>query len=296
MKTKFLFIGLLCLGLLSCEKDKREGDVIGEDKKEIEEKKEVRGFLPGVFSVSDSTKVQFSQGNLQYQASTDTWRFAEHQYDMVGIGYGLTDDEEDCYVGGTVLNSDNREISPKYNGWIDLFGWGTGDNPTKVSTNYEDYSIFEDWGDNEISNGGNVSDAWFTLSYDEWDYLLNDRPNASSKKGVAMVNGVNGLVLLPDDCNLQIGANYNSSEWKKMEEAGAVFLPAAGYRDFGNNGIYVDDCGEIGYYWTYNYDYTEGSYTSEEFWFIESVQEVRKVDKYDIRCGESVRLCKIYEK
>jgi len=312
MKTKFLFIGLLCLSLLSCEKDnKREKDVFGDknqkEQEEIEEKKEVRGFLPGVFSVSDTTKVQFSQGNLQYQASTDTWRFAEHQYDMVGIGYGITDNEEDCYVGGTVLNSDNREISPTYSGWIDLFGWGTGKNPTNVSKNYEDYSIFEDWGYNEISNGGNIDSVWFTLSSEEWNYLLNDRPNASSKKGVACVNDVNGLVLLPDDWTLPDGAhftsgftlgeyksvnNYTDSEWKDMESAGAVFLPAAGLRDFGNNGIYVDGCGKNGYYWTS--DKTELSEHSELL-IAESILKVKDIDKYSAISGLSVRLCKIYE-
>ena len=29
-------------------------------------------------------KVHFSKGNLQYQASTNTWRFAEKQYDIIG--------------------------------------------------------------------------------------------------------------------------------------------------------------------------------------------------------------------
>ena len=42
------------------------------------------GMLPGTFSVSATQQVHFSQGNLQYRASTNTWRFAEHQYDCVG--------------------------------------------------------------------------------------------------------------------------------------------------------------------------------------------------------------------
>ena len=32
------------------------------------------GALPGLFSVSATQRVYFSQGNLQYQASTNTWR------------------------------------------------------------------------------------------------------------------------------------------------------------------------------------------------------------------------------
>ena len=70
-----------------------------------------------------------------------------------------------------------------------------------------------------------------------------------SKYGVAEVNGVQGLVLLPDDWVLPEGVTFNIGvaigmdskyyktknllsleEWTKMEAAGAVFLPAAGYR------------------------------------------------------------------
>ena len=36
------------------------------------------GVINGLFSVSSTKKVYFSQGNLQYQASTNTWRFAEN--------------------------------------------------------------------------------------------------------------------------------------------------------------------------------------------------------------------------
>lgn len=42
------------------------------------------GAINGLFSVSPSKKVYFSQGNLQYQASSNTWRFAEHQWNCVG--------------------------------------------------------------------------------------------------------------------------------------------------------------------------------------------------------------------
>lgn len=64
------------------------------------------GGINALFTIiEDGDKVYFSQGNLQYQASTNTWRFAEHQWDYVGEG--------------------NNNISPNYNGWIDLFGWGT---------------------------------------------------------------------------------------------------------------------------------------------------------------------------
>ena len=43
------------------------------------------GAIGGTFTINPSgNKVFFSQGNLQYQASTNTWRFAENQYDYIG--------------------------------------------------------------------------------------------------------------------------------------------------------------------------------------------------------------------
>ena len=35
------------------------------------------------FSVSDTTAVQFSRGNLQYNAALDKWRFALRQYEYI---------------------------------------------------------------------------------------------------------------------------------------------------------------------------------------------------------------------
>ena len=215
------------------------------------------GVLPGSFSVSATQQVHFSQGNLQYQASTNTWRFAEHQYDYVGT---QTADNNGCY-GGNVSGSDNRNISSTYSGWIDLFGWGTGDNPTLDSLSYEYYQNFVDWGCNAISNGGKIANRWRTLTSAEWDYLLYERPNASSKFATGNINGVGGLIILPDnwtqpsECAFTFGVapdwtlnSYTLAQWEQMEAAGAVFLPAAGCR----GGLFVDYVGRYGYYWWSN--------------------------------------------
>ena len=180
------------------------------------------GALTGRFSVSANTTVQFSKGNLQYQASTDTWRFAENQYDTIGAA--------------------NTNISQTYNGWIDLFGWGTGNNPTKTSTTNSDYSTFVDWGSNAISNGGNTAYLWRSLTEAEWVYLLTTRANAESLFGIGNINGVCGSILLPDSWVLPSGISFTSNrtsyeansytieQWSVLEDAGAVFLPAAGIR------------------------------------------------------------------
>ena len=180
------------------------------------------GALPGKFSVGPSTQVVFSQGNLQYQASSNTWRFAANQYEVIG--------------------ADNKNISPSYDGWIDLFGWGTGNNPTLSSTNDADYTTFIDWGTNAINNGGNKVGIWRTLSYEEWDYILNKRINAARFQGSVTVCGVYGYAILPDDWIMPSSISfvpdpqdwstnvYSLDSWNIMESAGAIFLPAAGRR------------------------------------------------------------------
>jgi hypothetical protein len=192
--------------------------------------------LPGLFSVSPTKKVRFSKGNLQYQASTNTWRFAENQYDMSG--------------------KKNKNISDTYSGWIDLFGWGTGKDPTLTSTDYI-YDTFNDWGHNTISNGGDKNNHWHVLTEKEWKYIIEERANAENKINAALVNGIRGCILLPDDwqtprylswdggCNKWETNQYTKREWIQMEQAGAVFLPAAGFR-FGTDEIYENVCS----YWS----------------------------------------------
>ena len=214
---------------------------------------ECQGQLNGVFSVSENTRVSFSRGNLQYQASTNTWRFAPNQYDCIG--------------------EDNANISQSYNGWIDLFGWGTSGfnhgavcyQPWSTSCNNNDYYAYgqydywlcdqtgqADWGFNAISNGGNQLGQWRTLTPDDWNYLLSVRPTESGLRWVShvTVNGVNGAILLPDDWSTSYysfdDTNISASLWNTLEQYGAVFLPAAGER----TGTSVGFGDWLGYYWT----------------------------------------------
>lgn len=199
-------------------------------------------FSSKSFSVNENgKKVVFSPGNLQYHPKNHLWRFAEKQID---------------YIGDANLN-----LSPSYDGWVDLFAWGTGANPTS-GTN----GTFVDWGGNKI--GDDPASKWRTLSKDEWKYLLYERKNASFLLGVAQVDGVNGLILLPDDweCPKDIifrsgfhsdfaeFQTYTLAQWSKIERVGAVFLPAAGWIDYIYNYDYSEYYGEYllkkGYYWS----------------------------------------------
>lgn len=191
----------------------------------INREEQVPSMLPGMFSISASKQVHFSQGNLQYQASTKTWRFANKQYDVIG--------------------NDNSKISSSYSGWIDLFCWGTGNNPTYSNIGNSNDITFVDWGGNAISNGGNKVNLWRSLTKKEWVYLFCTRTDASAKYGMASVANVHGIIVLPDvydgaiinaDHSAWDNNTISASDWAAYEASGAVFFPAAGSR-FGK-GVY----------------------------------------------------------
>lgn len=219
----------------------------------------LEGAIQFAFSVSENKQVYFSRDNLQYKVSSGTFRFAEHQYDTIGI--------------------DNKRYSSTSSGRIDLYCWGTsgynGKKPEKKSTSTYDFGDGEnditgtnyDWGVyNAIFNGENQAGLWRTLTIDEWIYLIQTRTDASNKYGFAKVNNICGLVLLPDNWTLPndlvfISGNnnfskniYSDEDWIKMENNGAVFLPAAGHYNVQNSssGLIANVSGvnSYGYYWS----------------------------------------------
>lgn len=190
------------------------------------------GTVKGAFSVSSSKVVGFSSGNLQYTASTGIWAFASQQYEICG--------------------GENTKISSTCTTPIDLFGYGTsgyeGVQPYLSTTTKSAYVTGDiqnteyDWGvHNAISNGGNSAHTWRTLNHKEWEYVINRRPNAKGLVGLAIVNSVYGLLLLPDSWMgidgisftaslTSYSNNYTVNQFAQMEEAGAVFLPLCGCR------------------------------------------------------------------
>ena len=201
-----------------------------------------------------------------------TWRFASNQWDMIG--------------------SANGNISSTDTGWIDLFGWGTSGYSNKypymtsiTSTDYGNGNnsiagTNYDWGAyNAIYNSKTqTTDApgtWRTLTKDEWVYLLNTRPTASSiRYAKATVCGIVGLIIVPDNwsntyyplTNVNTASTaytfniIGATDWAKMEAAGCVFLPAAGDR----NGTSVYDVGFFGEVWSATYS---GSYNAYGLYF-----------------------------
>ena len=263
------------------------------------------------FSVSATQKVLFSPGNLQWSATNGgntatthevidsciaagTWRFAPNQWDVIGPA--------------------NSNISSTYTGWIDLFGWGTsGYNaqfPYMTSSGSGDYNwgVNFDWGTfNAIYNPQTqTTDApgtWRTLTSSEWGYLLGTRNTSSGIRYVkATVNGVNGLIIVPDNWNTSIytldsvnsatspyGSNMiNLTNWTKMETSGCIFLPAAGTRNIFNYNINISNVGVIGeYYSSSGASKVNNTYQAYVLYFNNSSRNVLATDR---SYGLSVRL------
>jgi len=189
---------------------------------------ELTAALPGEFTINaDGKQIVFSKGTLMYLPFHKTYNFATTQYET--------------------RNGYNQWITETSLDWMDLFGWGTGDHASKVSTDDADYATFNDWGVNEILNTTFEPGTWRAMTKDEWEYILNGRTDAASKHAIGQIDfsdyaPVNGLILLPDEFEMPQGLqidvdahefdvnSYMVNAWQRMEAAGAVFIPASGYR------------------------------------------------------------------
>ena len=224
------------------------------------------GAIQGIFSVSDNQQVWFSQGNLQYVGSSQTWRFASNQWTIVGTSQG---------------NSSQTTTR-------DLFGWGTSgwdcgntyyrpwdvassEHNIDIASQYGPPGIYNltesyahsDWGvHNTISN---TTGQWRTMTKEEWDYVLFTRNTPSGiRYALARVNNVRGVILLPDDWsestyhlnnpNPTGSSNFfsnnviSASQWSVLQNAGAVFLPVTLERHGTSIGEGSTDVN--GFYWT----------------------------------------------
>lgn len=268
----------------------------------------IAGVLDGKFKVSDKKTIQFSKANLQYLASTGEWRFAEKQTDRSdwtdnkAISADNTSWIDYFGYGTSGWNSGAQQYQP----------YSSDNDASKyLQTSMTGSNANADWGVyNAISNGGNTHGKWRTLTAAEWDYLFNGRgteTDSHKKFGKARINfgGTNhivGVVIFPDDwtmttddftaagitftagaspsANGKSGYDVNTlteAQWELMEDNGAVFLPALGYRfvqtghsstggdtyqiEISDDGRYDGDADyhamepPVGYYWNANGGY-----------------------------------------
>lgn len=240
------------------------------------------------FTIGEDKQAWIAQGNLQYQPSTNTWRFALTQYHYCGDANRYIEDD-----------------SNEYTGWMDLFGWGTAFHPTRMRDVSSAYSPFADWGKNKISNGdshGYTNITWRTPTAIEWEYIIGNRGSRQNKnlRGYATVNDVHGYVFLPDDWSLPSGVSFNAAAtdydtnkydakaWRSMEAAGAVFLPASGFR-------YVHQFqseGKSASYWSSSL--VTSSTTMAHCFFFSVPKMGQPVTESNLYEGHSVRLIHVY--
>lgn len=250
-------------------------------------------FNVGLFSVRDGKTVVFAPGNLQWSYSAlgsthststtagnsynrGTWRFAEHQYDVIGQGNVNAIGTHDG------LNHFNN-VYCGYEGWIDLFPWGGSGLGTSRPYYYTGIYYCEnnnlgdyDWGNfNTIYNPQTkVNDpfgtVWYTLSDAEWHYVTKKRGNENwwRYNVVEIIDGLDticrGLILYPDT-TLLLPNGINSTlvknddhnfysitkaEYDILENSGCAFFPCTGRLIPHVNGNIEWVEAEHGFYWS----------------------------------------------
>ena len=205
------------------------------------------GTLPEHFSVSDNRVVYFSKGNLYCSGATfdddgivssmdnATWGFETHQYDTTPSENGDRDLKHISHFMwcNSAINTMALKYDSQWNGRLPFFA-------------EKDFPV------------GGV-DTWSTPTMDEWSYLLKTRTmKYDVPRYTNMVNGItieganySGLFIYPDDYDgMVVGDASETWTWEIINDAGIVFLPAAGYRLGVNGYTYVNSAGSGGFYWS----------------------------------------------
>ena len=239
----------------------------------------------GGFGLPEGRRVFIAATNLRWKATTsrDDAKFTFGNPSDVWYSIGNTPaNTTDGYSGSGVYVTD-------------LFGYGTNGHYCYYGTTtvrctpdmkrtgfayYPDVYLTRenyDWGRLAIystSNSSYSSTGWYTLSTDDWKYMLCDDNEYNDRRAWGKVNNQPGIILLPDNYvhpeglpaivpyevtsrpttgetvfSYTSGANeYTTYQFGLMRSAGAVFLGAnTGWRDTGADTPYKDP--NYGRYW-----------------------------------------------
>ena len=177
----------------------------------------IDGAIMAKFSVSETKKVYFSMGNLQYSpigthecadgtTQPGTWRFAEKQWEEGTM----------LYWGNTGYNDTIKHVNS--NDWdaeeriaIKYFTKYETIAQSDISNTYNDWGVY-----NAIENGGNTPNKFRTLTRDEWIYLWEQRPHADKLRGTTKVDGIDCTYLLPDNWE-NLDANIPSEVYSRKQ-------------------------------------------------------------------------------
>lgn len=126
---------------------------------------------------------------------------------------------------------------------------------------------YHDHGNESLFDAGSgLVGNWVVPTKLQWESLLN---TSLSRIGVGMVKSIPGVIIVPDDfidpqsngennpfvqystIRVFTANSYASQDWEPMMDAGAVFIPAAGFRNGASVNLAAGSSASVcnGYYW-----------------------------------------------
>ena len=236
------------------------------------------------FSVSDGKQVYFSKGNLWYGKVGEETESALHF-------------ETNQWESTPSFNNDRYvKTDPNH---VSHFTWAnTVEKAISKFDSSQDY-LFCDENHKQSVDGSDY--IYYALSKEEWDYLLEKRTmlNGKDRYSLDISHGVSiesktyyGLFLYPDNYNGKIVSSSMTWKWKDINDAGIVFLPAAGFRDrdqvdFGG----INSSLLLGYYWTSSCKCEfDSQYYSYYYYLLEFFTSTERIWEKSPGVGCSLRL------
>lgn len=201
------------------------------------------GLLEGEFSVSETKKVHFAEGNLYWDG--DSFEIESSQFalttswdsDHVSHFFFFKNNYSEDYT-------DRSYAEDFYDGDIELTDYNEAlfTNKSGYQGNYS-YT----YQPNASFTANNQTGIWRTLTNDEFEYLLFQRTvNGGKGEGhcyvMTEINDIMGLIIFPDD--------YTGSATPAELPAKCVFLVANNYRE--TSGGRIASGYKVGFYWTAN--------------------------------------------
>lgn len=182
------------------------------------------GALEGEFSVGPNDKVRFSKGNLWYgkvgEEAEPALHFETNQWESTP----------------SFNNQKSGTMDPNH---VSHFTWANTVEKAISEKDYDTDHLFCDEMHKQSVDGS--AKIYYALSKEEWDYLLQTRTmlNNKNRYSVATKSGVSidsntyyGLFLYPDNYDgNEVGTTDGPHTWDDINDAGIVFLPAAGFRN-----------------------------------------------------------------
>lgn len=219
--------------------------------------------LGGVFTVANDDKgnvkkVRFTRGNLYQNGEQGKiiCKVEQLQYEFNSADYTSSDAHVSHFMWcNDIIYATNQ---------LYLTSW---DGQSPFFTEVDGFTV----------SGFSKAGSCFALSEDEWNHLLTGRAastvngttnaryfkgNIQKEDGISM-NGMfifpdvftwpSSVKTLPDEINEASSGydnTYTYNDFKRLQDAGIVFLPAAGFRSGNGGNTIISNAGSFGCYWS----------------------------------------------